>query len=178
MVNISSIHKYYEAISTLSSGSTPHYVPYLNAFLALFSAYLVYRAVFPATGMSSDEQRAKDQAEQAPEPIVFTTFNTRSLQPFNGTDNERVLLAIKGRVYDVSSGRSFYGPGGPYSNFAGRDASRGLAKGSFDDDMLTAIEEPLDTLEDLTPEELHSLAEWEQHFTTKYILCGELVELQ
>ena len=61
---------------------------------------------------------------------------------------------------------------GMYGNFAGRDASRGMAKQSFDlgllafvikwrlrlmgcmVDMLTPIDEPLDKLEDLTPEEM------------------------
>jgi len=37
--------------------------------------------------------------------------------------------------------------GGPYENFAGRDASRGLACQSFDEEMLTAdLTAPLDDL--------------------------------
>lgn len=44
-------------------------------------------------------------------------------------------MGVRGRVYDVTLGANFYGPGSPYENFAGRDASRGLSKGSFDDGM-------------------------------------------
>ena len=46
-------------------------------------------------------------------------------------NTDKILLAINGQVFDVSSGRNFYGPNGPYGNFAGRDASRGMAKQSF-----------------------------------------------
>lgn len=67
-----------------------------------------------------------------------------------------------------------------YGNFAGRDASRGMAKQSFDEgasimilwsyervpnhesnprsvcvDMLTDIDQPLDKLQDLTPDEMY-----------------------
>lgn len=38
-------------------------------------------------------------------------------------------LAVKGTVYDVSRAKNFYAPGASYNAFAGRDASRGLAKG-------------------------------------------------
>ena len=60
-----------------------------------------------------------------------------------------------------------------YANFAGRDASRGMAKQSFDEgllsfyswllsiqiiyqntEMLTPIDQPLDRLEDLKPDEM------------------------
>lgn len=51
--------------------------------------------------------------------------------------------------------------GGPYANFAGHDASRGLAKNSFDADMLTDPHEPIDKLEDLAADEWESLREWE-----------------
>ncbi|URD88331.1 Cytochrome b5-like Heme/Steroid binding domain [Musa troglodytarum] len=43
-----------------------------------------------------------------------------------------LLMAIKGQVYDVTQSTMFYGPGGPYALFAGKDASRALAKTSFE----------------------------------------------
>lgn len=78
----------------------------------------------------------------------------------------------------MSSGRNFYGPGGPYENFAGRDASRGLACGSFDEEMLTKdLDGPLDTLADLGTEEMDSLAGWEGRFNEKYLVIGRLVSV-
>jgi membrane-associated progesterone receptor component len=87
-----------------------------------------------------------------------------------------VYLAVRGQVFDVSSGRNFYGPGGPYENFAGRDASRGLACGSFDEDMLTKdLDGPLDTLSDLGAEEMDAMRGWEERFSEKYLIVGRLV---
>ncbi|CDS09531.1 hypothetical protein LRAMOSA10891 [Lichtheimia ramosa] len=111
-----------------------------------------------------------------PDVIVFKNYTPKELEPFNGTNDTRVLMGVNGNVYDVTRGRNFYGPGGPYANFAGHDASRGLAKNSFDLDMITDPSQPIDKLEDLTPEEWDSLREWEQHFATKYLLVGKLVE--
>lgn len=87
-----------------------------------------------------------------------------------------VYLAVRGRVFDVTPGRNFYGPGGPYANFAGRDASRGLACGSFDEDMLTKdLEGPLDPLNNLDAEQLDALKGWEERFNDKYLIVGKLV---
>lgn len=87
-----------------------------------------------------------------------------------------VYLAVRGRVFDVTSGRNFYGPGGPYENFAGRDASRGLACGSFDEDMLTKdLRGPLDTLDGLGSDEMEALQGWEERFSEKYLVVGKLV---
>ena len=77
-----------------------------------------------------------------------------------------VYLAVRGKVFDVTPGRNFYGPGGPYENFAGRDASRGLACGSFDEDMLTKdLSGPLDDLSGLGQDEMQALQDWEDRFT-------------
>lgn len=77
-----------------------------------------------------------------------------------------VYLAVRGKVFDVTPGKNFYGPGGPYENFAGRDASRGLACGSFDEDMLTKdLHGPLDDLSGLGQEEMQAMQEWEDRFT-------------
>ena len=87
-----------------------------------------------------------------------------------------VYLAVRSKVFDVTSGRNFYGPGGPYENFAGRDASRGLACGSFDEEMLTKdLHGPLDNLDVLGPDEMEALRGWEERFSEKYLVVGKLV---
>lgn len=54
--------------------------------------------------------------------------------------------------------------GGPYEIFAGRDASRGLAKQSFEEDMLVPVEGEIDPLEDLTKSEWENLTGWESEY--------------
>lgn len=63
----------------------------------------------------------------------------------------------------------FYGPGGPYAMFAGRDASRALALMSFDPKDLTGI------IEGLSESELEVLQDWEYKFMEKYVKVGQLV---
>lgn len=56
-------------------------------------------------------------------------FTVSELKKYDGSDpTSPVLMAVKGKVYDVTSGAKFYGPGGPYAAFAGKDASIALAK--------------------------------------------------
>jgi len=111
-----------------------------------------------------------------PPPTVFRTFTPPTLLPYNGEKDMPVYLAVRGKVFDVTPGKNFYGPGGPYENFAGRDASRGLACGSFDEDMLTKdLNGPLDTLSNLGGEEMDALRGWEERFNEKYLVVGKLV---
>lgn len=151
-----------------SSSSPPSalFTP-LNAILLallLYAAYTVYKPAAPA---------ALPKEEPA---VVFRTFTPRTLLPYNGEDGRPVYIAVRGRVFDVTRGRNFYGPGGPYANFAGRDASRGLACGSFDESMLTKdLDGPLDTLSDLGPDEMEALRGWEERFEEKYLVVGRLV---
>ncbi|KAF5024699.1 hypothetical protein F66182_3213 [Fusarium sp. NRRL 66182] len=110
---------------------------------------------------------------------IFRTYTPRTLLPLNGENDQPVYLAVRGRIFDVTPGRNFYGPGGPYSNFAGRDASRGLACGSFDEDMLTKdLDGPLDSLEGLDGEQMEALQGWEDRFLEKYNVVGKLVSVQ
>lgn len=108
------------------------------------------------------------------EPPAQTDFVPKTLAKFNGKDDPKVYLAVKGTVFDVTAGKGFYGPGGPYENFAGRDASRGLALNSFDPSVLTPLDEPLDTLETLSSDELETLSNWASHFNNKYPVVGTL----
>ncbi|KAF7727826.1 hypothetical protein EC973_006939 [Apophysomyces ossiformis] len=109
--------------------------------------------------------------------MVFKNYTPKELLPYNGNGPDgRILMGVNGSVYDVTRGRNFYGPEGPYANFAGHDASRGLAKNSFDAEMTADPNGPIDKLEDLAADEWESLREWEQHFATKYLLVGKLIE--
>lgn len=62
----------------------------------------------------------------------------------------------------------FYGPGGPYALFAGKDASRALAKMSFEDKDLTG------DISGLGPFELDALQDWEYKFMSKYVKVGTI----
>ncbi|PKI84197.1 Dihydrodipicolinate synthase [Malassezia vespertilionis] len=142
----------------------------------------------PTTPYAQDAKQTVDTwsnystiPQEHPKSVEFVKYTPKTLALFDGTahddgnDGRRILLAIKGNVFDVSPGRNFYGPGGPYGNFAGRDASRGMAKQSFDPEMLTPLDQPIDTLEDLTASERKNMDEWEAHFEGKYGIVGELV---
>ncbi|RLV95463.1 Damage response protein 1 [Spathaspora sp. JA1] len=115
-------------------------------------------------------------AETQESSVVEGKFTPKTLAKYNGIEDNKVFIAVKNIVYDVTMGKSFYGPGGPYENFAGRDASRGLAKNSFDLEMLTNLDDPIDKLADLNKEELESLNHWEELFESKYKIVGELYE--
>lgn len=115
-----------------------------------------------------------NNSENNNEPIVEGCFYPRTLYKFNGHDDEKIFISVKGKVYDCTQGRQFYGPSGPYSNFAGHDASRGLALNSFELDLLKHWDEPMDDLSDLTPEQMTSLDGWAAHFEKKYPCIGQL----
>lgn len=139
----------------------------INLILFSFFVLLVYYRLRP---------KVPAVLPPAPAPIVFKTFTPPTLRPFDGTNSQPVYVAVNGRVFDVTSGRNFYGPGGPYANFAGRDATRGLACSSFDEDMLTTdLEGPLDDLKGLGDEEKSTLRGWEERFSEKYLVVGKLV---
>ncbi len=43
--------------------------------------------------------------------LLFTANTPRTLAEFSGHDGWRILLAIAGTVFDITTGRGFYGPG-------------------------------------------------------------------
>ena len=56
------------------------------------------------------------EVEPPKPPMKKRDFTQRQLKPFDGTkseDNpdERILIGVLGKVYDVTKGKSFYGPG-------------------------------------------------------------------
>lgn len=106
-------------------------------------------------------------------PRLRRDFTVSELLQYDGKQADgRVLVAVNGSVYDVTKGKRFYGPGGPYAAFGGRDASRGLATFS----VTSNDKAEYDDLSDLTQMEMESVREWEAQFKEKYILVGRLLK--
>lgn len=144
---------------------------YIN--LALFAAilYLLYKIFRP------DEPTPSTPVEPELPPMKKRDFTLKQLGELGtgvGEQGEgRVLVAVNGKVFDVTKGKRFYGPGGPYSSFAGKDASRGLA--TFSVDVQASENGEVDDLSDLKPSEMEQVREWELQFSEKYTLVGKLL---
>jgi predicted heme/steroid binding protein len=113
-------------------------------------------------------------------PMPFRDFTLAELLTYKectdipeGRIDAPILMGINGKVIDVSyGGKEMYGKGGPYFLFAGIDASKALAKMSFDVENLTSRD-----LSDLTPAQQKTLADWEKKFivSRKYPVVGKIV---
>lgn len=137
----------------------------LNLLLVGIITFLIYKI------FKKNQPSAPTPSE--PElPKIRKDFTVQELKAYDGNQPDgRVLVAVNGTVYDVTKGKRFYGPGGPYAAFGGRDASRGLATFS-----VTANENnEYDDLSDLTAAEMESVKEWEMQFKEKYDLVGRLL---
>ncbi|XP_045480036.1 membrane-associated progesterone receptor component 1-like [Harmonia axyridis] len=139
----------------------------LNIALVILIAVLVYKIVKSRTHVPS---------ASIPEPklpkLKKRDFTVQELNKFDGTQEDgRILIAVNGNVYDVTKGKRFYGPGGPYAAFGGKDASRGLATFS-----VSVKTEEYDDLSDLNSIEMDSVREWEAQFKEKYELVGKLLK--
>lgn len=139
----------------------------LNLILVGVITILVYKI------FRSQKQPAAGPPPEPELPRLRRDFTVAELLQYDGKQPDgRVLVAVNGSVYDVTKGKRFYGPGGPYAAFGGRDASRGLATFS-----VTSSDKPeYDDLSDLSPLEMESVLEWEAQFKEKYIFVGRLLK--
>ena len=100
-------------------------------------------------------------------------FTLDELEEFgDGQDGRPILLALYGRVYDVSLGHKFYGPSGAYGHFAGHDVTFSLSTGCKTVDCL---DQPID---ELTEKQQREGKRWLSffHLHDKYPLVGKLEE--
>lgn len=96
-------------------------------------------------------------------------FSVEELRNYDGRNGSPVYVGAKGIVFDMTAARDKYGPGGPYAVFAGRDASRALAKHSLD-----AKEAENPNISDLSSSELQALDDWFGMFQSKYNQIGTI----
>ena len=124
------------------------------------------------TGKKAPRTEAeKVAAEIFPDPMPKGDLTIEELQRYDGSNVALpVLIAAKGRVFDVTKGRDFYGKGGPYNCFAGIDCSRALAKVSLDPKDLNA------NCAELYAAERDVLNDWVRKFEDKYPEVGIVLD--
>lgn len=92
-------------------------VPLILSLLPLYLLYTILVPTLPPAFSPSNPlpNSASDGYNWIPlraqESLLLRDYTPRELAPFDGRDGGRILLAIKGEVFDVSHGKQFYGPG-------------------------------------------------------------------
>lgn len=122
------------------------------------------------------KKEGENEEEEEDPPRNFTVAQ---LAKFDGKKDEKtgedtpVYLSVHGTVFDVSDGRNFYGPDGPYEAFAGHECGVALAKMSFETTHL----DDLAGCETLNVGEKTELEGWIEKFTyyRNYPIKGRLV---
>ncbi|XP_074561811.1 membrane steroid-binding protein 1-like [Curcuma longa] len=137
-------------------------------FTVLAVAWALYHLLAGFLAPPPPPPRSREREEEPlPPPLQLGEVTEEELRVYDGSDPKKpLLMAIKGQIYDVTQSRMFYGPGGPYALFAGKDASRALAKMSFEPTDLTS------DISDLGTFELEALQDWEYKFMSKYVKVG------
>ena len=139
----------------------------LNMILLCVCSFLLYKII------RAKKQHSRLLADQNTlPPLKRQDFTLEQLREMNNKDG-RILMAVNGKVFDVTKERGQYGPDGPYGVFAGRDASRGLGTFSLTGD---AIRDTYDDLSDLTPSQMESIKEWELQFSDRFQFLGRLLK--
>ena len=116
----------------------------------------------------SDPSAKRSKPRTIPEGKNEFTKEEVAMFDGKGPEGEPILTIIDGLIYDLQKGREFYGEGGPYHPFVGRDCSRLLAKNQVSDATDTGLA--------LTEPEKEQLEKWKEFFQNKYGSIGKLVD--
>eukprot|EP00056_Hartaetosiga_gracilis_P012603 m.201326 g.201326 ORF g.201326 m.201326 type:complete len:178 (+) comp13715_c0_seq35:821-1354(+) len=145
------------------------YFTVVNFALGGVAVYLVYK-------LFGFDRRLPTALE--PLDLPLRDFTLEELKKYDGTNvipehrnGKAIYIAVDNVVFDMTTGATFYGPGGPYAGFAGRDASRGLATMEIGSGA-----DVWDDCEDLSQEQRNILQDWKEKFSHKYPIRGKLVK--
>ncbi|CAD6886343.1 unnamed protein product [Tilletia laevis] len=141
----------------------------LVTFLLAVSSVVVATASPSPDGASASSSSGEGGKRKPSRQLRVITME--QLRKFDGTNTSLpLLIALDRRVYDVSTKRDVYGPGGGYETFSGRDSTRNFALYS------TEAKNDGSCIDDLGEKEIKMLAEWRRWFDEHYPLVGVITE--
>lgn len=94
----------------------------IHDFAAKFPALVSFFKWFhagKATNSKVEDASSKDGSPELAEPTRI--FTKEELAKYKGENGGDIYLALMGRVFDVTRGRDYYGPGGGYAFFSGKE---------------------------------------------------------
>lgn len=98
----------------------PTYVHNVAGKIPFLSAIFKYFHGEKSRSSNQDAGSAKFEEPAKPvEDAPLRIFSKEELAEYKGQNGGDIYLALMGKVFDVSGGRDFYGPGGGYSFFSG-----------------------------------------------------------
>lgn len=77
----------------------------LNLTLLSLCLFLLYKI------LRGDKPPELGEVEQPLPKMKKRDFTHADLKPYDGLQNPRILMAVNGKVFDVTRGKKFYGPG-------------------------------------------------------------------
>lgn len=103
-----------ERVSSLGNG-------FFVALWIVVVTLLVWQRWRRRNGGAGDAEGGAQGETDAVKPVHCGDITLEELRAFDGRDPTKPLyVAVRGKVYDVTRGKQFYGPGQAYSCFTGR----------------------------------------------------------
>ncbi|KAI9594557.1 cytochrome b5-like heme/steroid binding domain-containing protein [Syncephalis fuscata] len=162
-------HSFDDETEELSTSSGVSIGGIARAILAVLAFFFLSSYVITDTWLWGYEGKWSNIRQWFPrKQLVFTE---EELLKYTGQDPSLpIYIAINGEVYDVTEGSGYYGPGGGYHFFAGRDAARAYITGCFEDHLTH-------DLRGLSSDQIKQLDGWVDFYrnSPKYYLVGRVI---
>ena len=138
--------------------------------LICISIYILYVLNFFETdkAISNISKATNTKGPHFGDPSFTGQMFTREELAKHDANGSPILLAIMGRVYDVTKGKSYHA-GGSYPFFAGLDGTKAFATGEFNEEGL------IDDITELDHDSILSIADWVNTYDEEYIFVGRLI---
>ena len=83
------------------------YFPPPVQILCLIALVYMVKILFYRPAVQEPEEEPVERLE----PMKKRDFTLQELKEYDGKSNQRILVAVNGKVFDVTRGKNYYGPG-------------------------------------------------------------------